>query len=116
MMEGRNMLRVFIVFIALTGLAAGQVVKYTPGHDELKYTFGGHPAVLRLKPGSVLETWTEDCFDGSVKKPTDLPTMVAPIGKDNPQTGPFYIEGAKAGDVLAVHILDLRPAKATAVS
>jgi acetamidase/formamidase len=115
-MEVREMFKSFIIFVALTGIAAAQVVKYTPGHDELKYTFGGHPAVLRLKPGSVLETWTEDCFDGSVKTPADLPSKVAPIGKDNPQTGPVYIEGAKPGDVLAVHILDLRPAKNYAVS
>ena len=26
------------------------------------------------------------------------------FGKDNPQTGPFYIEGARPGDVLAVYL------------
>jgi acetamidase/formamidase len=87
-----------------------------PKHDELRYTFGGHPPVMTLKPGTILETWTEDCYDGAVKKPTDIPTEVAPIGRDNPQTGPFYIEGAKPGDILAVHIIDLQPARDHGVS
>ena len=93
-----------------------ETVQYIPKHEELKYTFGGHAPVLRLKPGTILETWTEDCFDGAVKKPTDLPSQVAPVGHDNPQTGPFYIEGAKPGDTLAVHILHLEPATDHAIS
>ncbi|MCI0706285.1 MAG: acetamidase/formamidase family protein [Ignavibacteriae bacterium] len=96
--------------------ASAQTVKYIPKHDELRYTFGGHPPVMSLKPGTIIETWTEDCYDGSVKKPTDIPSVVAPIGRDNPQTGPFYIEGAKPGDILAVHIIDLQPARDYAIS
>ncbi|MEK6756882.1 MAG: acetamidase/formamidase family protein [Bacteroidota bacterium] len=102
--------------LAVASLSLAQTVRYIPRHDELKYTFGGHSPVMTLKPGTILETWTEDCYDGSVKKPTDLPTQVAPIGKDNPQTGPFYIEGAQPGDVLAVHIMDLEPARDYAIS
>ena len=110
------MIRQILAFLLFSTVVTGQTVRYVPRHDELKYTFGGHPAVLRLNPGTILETWTEDCFDGAVKKPGDLPTQVAPIGKDNPQTGPFYIEGAKPGDILAVHIIDIRPARLYAVS
>jgi acetamidase/formamidase len=29
----------------------------------------------------------------------------------NPQTGPFYIEGAEPGDALAIHIVDMKPAR-----
>ena len=106
-----------IVSIAFSlSVAYTQTVRYFPKHDELKYTFGGHPPVMTLKPGTTLETWTEDCYDGAVKKPTDIPSQVAPIGHDNPQTGPFFIEGAKPGDVLAVHILDLQPARDYAIS
>lgn len=100
----------------LVGVSFAQTVQYIPKHEDLKYTFGGHSPVMNLKPGTILETWTEDCFDGAVKKPTDLPTQVAPIGHDNPQTGPFFIEGAKAGDILAVHIINLEPAREYAVS
>jgi len=93
-----------------------QSAKYIPNHDELKYTFGGHPPVMTVKPGTVLETWTEDCYDGAVRKPTDLPSKVAPIGHDNPQTGPFAVEGAEPGDILAVHIIELQPARPYAIS
>jgi acetamidase/formamidase len=71
---------------------------------------------MHVKPGSTISTWTEDCYYGAVKNPSDIPSKVAPVGKDNPQTGPFYIEGAGPGDVLAVHILDLSPARGYAIS
>ena len=38
------------------------------------------------------------------------------VGHDNPQTGPFYIEGAEPGDTVAVHILKLEPARSYGVS
>ena len=34
----------------------------------------------------------------------------------NPQTGPFYVEGAEPGDTLAIHIADLQPARDWAAS
>lgn len=108
--------KLLIVCFFINTLASSQTVRYMPKKEELRYTFGGHPPIMKLKPGTVLETWTEDCFDGAVKKPTDLPSQVAPIGHDNPQTGPFYIEGAQPGDILAVHILDLQPAREYAIS
>jgi acetamidase/formamidase len=37
-------------------------------------------------------------------------------GHDNPQTGPFYVEGAEPGDALAIRILKLQPARTWAVS
>lgn len=102
--------------MALISSGFAQTVRYIPKHDELKYTFGGHQPVLTLERGAILESWTEDCFDGAVKSPGDLPSKVAPIGHDNPQTGPFEINGAEPGDVLAVHIIDLEPAKGYGVS
>ena len=108
--------RIVLATLFMVGVSYSQAVKYIPKHEELKYTFGGHPPVLKLKPGTLLETWTEDCYDGAVKKPTDIPSQVAPIGRDNPQTGPFYVEGAQPGDILAVHIVDLEPSRDYAVS
>lgn len=108
--------KIWLFLFLMARVSFAETVKYIPKHEELKYTFGGHAPVMRLKPGTVLETWTEDCFDGAVKKPTDLPSKVAPIGHDNPQTGPFYIEGAQPGDVLAVHIINLEAAREYAVS
>jgi amidase len=90
--------------------AVAQTVRYIPKHDELKYTFGGHAPVMSVKPGTIIESWTEDCYDGLVKSPTDVPSKIIPANHDNPQTGPFFIEGAEPGDVLAVRILKLEPA------
>ncbi len=116
-------LRIFVLlnfflptFLVSWQAALAQTVKYIPKHEDLKYTFGGHPPVMTLKPGTTLETWTEDAYDGAVKSPTDIPSKVAPIGHDNPQTGPFAIEGAEPGDILVVHIIDLQPAREYAVS
>ena len=77
--------------------AAGVTVRYIPKHDELKYTFGGHAPVLSVKPGTVIESWTEDCYDGLVTSPTDIPSKIIPANHDNPQTGPFLRRGRRAG-------------------
>ncbi len=103
------------IFIPLTLLivmstAMAQTVRYIPKHDELKYTFGGHVPVLSVKPGTIIESWTEDCYDGLVTSPTDIPSKIIPANHDNPQTGPFFVEGAEPGDTLAVRILKLEPA------
>jgi len=92
------------------------VLRYVPDHAELKYTFGGHAPVARIRPGTRIVSWTEDCFDGAVTKPGQLPSRVVPPGHDNPQTGPFYVEGAEPGDTLAVHIDKLEPARDYALS
>lgn len=93
-----------------------KTVTYIPKHEELTYTFGGQPAKMRLAPGTTLITWTEDCYDGAVKSPKDIPTKVITPGHDNPQTGPFFIEGAEAGDAIAVHIIKLEPAAEYGIS
>ncbi len=96
--------------------SSGTVLRWTPKHEELVYTFGGAKAAQRIQPGTRIITWTEDCFDGVVKTAADLPSKVMTPGHDNPQTGPFWIEGAEVGDTLAVHIIKLEPARSYAVS
>ena len=71
------------------------VLNWIPKHEDLCYTFGGVAPRQRIKPGTRIVTWTEDCFDGAVKTTRDLATKVMTPGHDNPQTGPFYIEGAE---------------------
>ena len=51
----------------------------------------------RIKPGTRIVSWTEDCFDGAVKTAADLPSKVMPPGHDNPQTGPFLHRRRGAG-------------------
>jgi acetamidase/formamidase len=96
--------------------ADAAVLNWTPKHEELVYTFGGATPRQHIKPGTHIVSWTEDCFDGAVKTAADLPSKVMPAGHDNPQTGPFFIEGAEPGDTVAVHILKLEPARAYGVS
>jgi acetamidase/formamidase len=96
--------------------AGAPVLNWIPKHEDLVYTFGGAAPKQRIKPGTRIVSWTEDCFDGVVKTSADLPSKVMAPGHDNPQTGPFYIEGAEPGDTVAVHILKLEPARSYAVS
>jgi acetamidase/formamidase len=91
-------------------------LEWTPAHDQLAYTFGGAAPRHRIKPGTRIVTWTEDCFDGAVKTADDLPSKVMAPGHDNPQTGPFFIEGAEPGDTVAVHLIKVEPARSYAVS
>jgi acetamidase/formamidase len=92
------------------------VLTYSPAHEELRYTFGGAPAIRRIKPGTRIVSWTEDCFDGAVTSPGQLPSKVVPPGHDNPQTGPFWVEGAEPGDTLAIRIEKLEPARDHGIS
>lgn len=96
--------------------ADAATLTWTPKHEELCYTFGGAAPRQRIKPNTRIVSWTEDCFDGAVKTAADLPSKVMTPGHDNPQSGPFYIEGAEPGDTVAVHIRSLTPARTYGVS
>jgi acetamidase/formamidase len=91
-------------------------LNWIPKHEDLVYTFGGAVAKHRIRSGTRIISWTEDCFDGAVKTAADLPSRVMAPGHDNPQTGPFHVEGAEPGDTIAVHILTLEPARTYGVS
>jgi len=116
----KRMLRVSLIifsFLSVTGLVlAEDVVKYFPKPGDLKYTYGQHQPVMKIKPGTIIISSTEDCYDGKVKKQTDKPSEVMGLWHDNPLTGPFYIQGAEMGDVLAVHIRKIEPARPYAIS
>jgi acetamidase/formamidase len=101
--------------VAASG-AEPPTLRYVPKHEELKYTFGGVAPTHHIAPGTRIISWTEDCYDGAVTRPGQLPTKVQPAGHDNPQTGPFYVDGAEPGDTLAIHIEKLEPARAYGIS
>ena len=65
-------------------------------------TLGPHEPVLQVKDGDTIITTTVDArgFDQHREQ-------VTPRG--NPQTGPFYIEGALPGDTLAVNLEVIQP-------
>ncbi|NRQ38688.1 acetamidase [Nonomuraea sp. NN258] len=92
------------------------VVSYRPSPEELSYTFGGRAPVGKVRPGTILELYTEDCFGGRVRSVADLPSQVCEFPYLNPVTGPFYVEGAEPGDTLALHFVSITPARDWAVS
>lgn len=67
---------------------------------------GPHAPVLSLKPGDTLITSTIDAHGYDAQN-----RLVGP--DTNPMTGPFYIDGAEAGDVLAVTIARIGMARPT---
>jgi acetamidase/formamidase len=100
-----------------SGRAAGlEVVSYRPEPSEFAWTFGGVRPVRSVRPGTVLRVWTEDAFGGRVKGPDDLVSRVIEFPFVNPQTGPFFIEGAEPGDTLAVHFVSITPSRDVAAS
>ena len=82
----------------------------------LAYTFGGFAPLVSVRPGTVVSTWTMDCFAGRVRSTSDLVSQVCDPRYLNPQTGPFYVEGAEPGDTLAVHFIDIVPRGGRGVS
>ena len=77
--------------------------------DSLVYTFGGADPVAAVHPGTVIRTSTLDAFAGRLKSPGDRPSQVCDPRFLNPQTGPFFVEGAQPGDTLAVHFVSIEP-------
>ena len=75
---------------------------YTFEPTTFHLTLGSHEPVLRIKDGDTVRTW---CVDAGGHDRDFRP--ITPGG--NPQTGPFYIEGAEPGDSLAVHLDRLWP-------
>src|SRR5688572_6666437 len=63
---------------------------------------GPHEPVLRIRPGDSVVTTTVDARgqDHTGQQITE---------RGNPQTGPFYVEGAEPGDTLVVHLDRLWP-------
>jgi acetamidase/formamidase len=86
------------------------VVEHKMTESDLTYLFGGarYP-IADVLPGQVLSTSTEDCFGGAVRSAEDLPSRVCQ--QFNPVTGPFRVPGAEPGDTLALHFIDITPAR-----
>jgi len=85
---------------------------------EYCFVFGGYEEpIARVEPGEEVVLQTEDAFCGLLRSESDsLDEVKRKRIAPNPQTGPIYVEGAKAGDTLKVHILNIEPARDWAVS
>lgn len=76
-----------------------QSIQFTP--TSYSHVFSAQPApVLRIKEGDTVHTTSVDAggLDQSGQRVT---------GRGNPLTGPFYVEGAEPGDILAVTLTNL---------
>ncbi|MFN2565842.1 MAG: acetamidase/formamidase family protein [Gemmatimonadaceae bacterium] len=62
---------------------------------------GGEPPALRIIPGDTVRTWSVDAGGRDS-------TGAARSRGGNPLTGPFYVEGAMPGDVIAVRLHRVR--------
>lgn len=65
-------------------------------------TLGSHPPALRIRDGDSVITTTVDAWGQDSEGRRTAP-------RPNAQTGPFYVEGAEAGDTLAVTLDELAP-------
>jgi amidase len=84
----------------LPGLLAGQVRQILP--KTYYHTFSqANPVLEKIQPGERIATKT---IDAGGQDDRGAWVSQAP----NPETGPFYVEGAQPGDALAVRILSLR--------
>ena len=73
---------------------------FQPQHYHV--TIGSHEPVLRIAGGDTVVTTTVDAGGKDMRN-----EQVAEPG--NPQTGPFYVEGAEPGDTLVLHFDHLYP-------
>lgn len=92
----------------LLGSAQAETHRFEPKVFHNTFSFA-HEPVLRIKPGDRVITKTLDArgFDANNNE----------LGRrSNPQTGPFYIEGAEPGDMLIVRLEKIEPNRATAWS
>jgi acetamidase/formamidase len=92
------------------------LIEFTPTFEQYTYTFGGAAPVRTVTPGTVLKLWSEDAFNHALKSVDDLSSEKVDLRFVNPQTGPFFVEGAEPGDTLALHIVDLTPARSWGAS
>ena len=88
-----------------------EIIEFHPEPSQYAFTFGGVGPVRKVRPGSVLRLWTDDAFCGSLRSVADLPSAKLTMPFVNPQTGPFYVEGAEPGDTLVLHLASLTPAR-----
>ena len=76
------------------------VHEFTPRHYHI--AIGSHEPVLRIADGDTVKTTTVDA------RGSDASGSVV-TARGNPQTGPFFVEGAEPGDTLVVYFDRLWP-------
>ena len=76
-------------------------------HNRWHYAI---PRVALADPGDVVVFATRDAFDHSLdRNSTEADVVALNLNLVHPLTGPLHVRGARAGDVLAVTLLDIEP-------
>jgi acetamidase/formamidase len=92
------------------------MIEFRPTVEQYGWTFGGTEPIRRVRPGTVMQLWTDDAFAGRLRRTEHRPSQLLDIRYTNPQTGPFYVEGAEVGDTLALHFVSITPSRDWGVS
>ena len=102
-------LKLFLTLIWLVVTAQAGICETHRFVPQLFYNSfsGAHPPALRIKPGDRVITKTIDAGG------TDWDGKAVASGP-NPETGPFFVEGAEPGDMLVVSIEKIETNRATA--
>jgi acetamidase/formamidase len=107
-MKPSSILVTLLALVAGTASLRAETYRFAPEvfHNTIS---AEHPPALRIKSGDrVITTTVDDAgADASGKTVAKGP---------NPQTGPFYIEGAEPGDLIVVTIEKLEPNRTTGLS
>lgn len=109
MMRRLSLIVGLLVITAIAGVAQTPAIR-TFAPERFYTTFSGaHPPALRIKPGERIVTKTIDAGG------TDWNGRTVAPGP-NPQTGPFFVEGAEPGDMIVVSFDRIEINRATAYS
>jgi acetamidase/formamidase len=107
-MRSRRLLVPLVFVVSIPAYARAETHQFVPSRFYNTFSFDHAPA-LRIKPGDRVVTKTIDASGA------DWEGRSVGVGP-NPQTGPFYVEGAEPGDLLVVSIERLETNRATAYS
>src|ERR1700722_7759933 len=109
MTSTRWLLFVFVMFATLVlRLHAAETHRFVPERFYNTYS-GVHPAALHVRPGDRVITKTIDAAGADWNGKT--------VGSGpNPETGPFYVDGAEPGDILVVTFERMETNRAMAYS
>lgn len=88
--------------------SAHEITEATQG--KYHYVYGPYAKpVLSVDPGAKIVCETHDAMEGQIKSESDSPSEILNFPFLNPQNGPIYVNGARKGDCLAVHIQKIVP-------
>src|SRR6476646_3094135 len=97
------------ILLAISPVVRAETHQFIPSAFYTTYSFA-HPPALRIKPGDRVVTKTIDASGA------DWNGKTVSTGGANPETGPFFIEGAEPGDMIVVSIEKLETNRASAYS